>query len=227
MVSNTFILRHAGRGLSLIAGFLFSFTVLNAQAAFIDFDDLTYVPPADGGTHFSDMPITNQYESLGLIIVDGYLRPYGSRPDLDPNFVSGPNYLLGGTTMTFSFVGQLPTFVGMHVFSYRNEAISMVAYNESGDRVASATSSGFGGPDHDIPYVPKEYFTLTSTSGISRIDFWGFFHRSTAANIDDLTFTYAEVPEPPMTTLIGVGLLLVIYRRWKSAITAPALVFGA
>lgn len=218
MASNTFILHHARKVISFIGICLLSFIAMNAQAVFIDFDDLTYVPPADGGTHFSDMPITNQYESLGLIIDGGFLWTYGS--SLDPNFVSGPNYLLGGTAMTFFFVGQLPTFVGMHVFSYRNEAISIVALNASGERVASVTTSGFGGPDHDVPYVPKEYFTLSAASGISRIDFWGFFHRSTAANIDDLTFTYAEVPEPPLGALFCLGLLLAIYRSRRATHTA-------
>jgi hypothetical protein len=119
--------------------------------------------------------------------------------------------------MTFSFIGQLPAYVGMHVSSYRNEAIFMQAFGAAGDLVASARSSGFAGPFDDIPYVPKEYITLTSPAGISRIDFWGFFNRSTSAGIDDLTFTLAEVPEPPMNILIALGLLLVIYRRWNSA----------
>lgn len=220
MASNTFILHQARRGLSFIGSCLLSFVALNAQAAFIDFDDLTYVPEYEEWPHFSDTPVTNQYESLGLLVSDGYLMPYGSDPDSDPNFVSGPNYLLGGTTMTFSFIGQLPTYVGMHVSSYRNEAIFMQAFGESGDLVASARTSGFGGPFDDIPYVPREYITLTSPEGISRIDFWGFFNRNTSAGVDDLTFTFAEVPEPPMNILIGLGLLLVIYRRWKSTTLA-------
>lgn len=201
---------------TLAATFLLSTIAINAQAVFIDFDDLTFVPHHTEMPSFSDTPITDQYLSLGLAVDDGYLLPYNffnnPDPEIDPWVISGPNYLLGGNTLNFNFVGaDLPTYVGMYVGSGNGETIFLEAYGISG-LLFSTHTAGDGGP-YSAPYTHKQYVSFASTEGIQRIQMWGFHNGRVSAMVDDLTFTYAAVPEPSSMSLLCLGLFMLIYKR--------------
>ena len=201
------------KGLALSASLFLSLIGNNAHAVFIDFDDLTYVPEYPEWPHFSDTPVTDQYASQGLLVVDGYLSPYSFNPDyVDPNMISGPNYLLGGTSLTLNFLGEkLPTYVGMYVGSTQ-EAIFLEAYGASG-LLGSAHTIGPGMPTWETISVPGQYVSFEFVEGIKSINMWGSRGSRVSANVDDLTFTYADVPEPSSFILICLGVLAIFYKR--------------
>ena len=198
--------------ITFIATFFLSTIAINAQAVFIDFDDLTYIPEYPEWPFFADTPVTDQYLSQGLLVAEGFLYPYAS--ETDPNFISGPNYLLGGTSLGLNFVGEnLPTYVGMYVES-AGEAIFLEAYGTSG-LLFSTYTAGDGGPFFSAPYTPKQYISFESVEGIKSIQMSGFYGSRTSAHIDDLTFTYADVPEPSTFMLLLLGIAVLIYRGIK------------
>lgn len=192
---------------------LLSSFALKAHAALINFDDLTYVPEYPEWPFFADTPVTDQYASQGLLVSDGYLLPYYLDPGSDPDRISGPNYLLAGNIMTLSFMGDLPTYVGMYVGSFSHETIFADAYGPTG-LLASVYTAGDGGPYFSAPYVPRQYLSFESSAGISRIDMSGFYGSRVSAFVDDITFTYASVPEPSSLILFGLGALVLVYRRF-------------
>jgi len=212
MCNNLFVVPAIVKRASLTATFLLSVTALNAQAVLIDFDDLTYVPVDEEFPSFADTPVTDQYASLGLYVADGYLLPYLDSDE--PDFISGPNFLLGGNTLTLWFGGELPTHVGMYVMSPQEDAIFLEAYGTSG-LIATVQTAGYAGPFIDSPYVPKQYVTFDASEGISQIDVRGYYNSRVSAMIDDITLTYAAVPEPSPLALMGIGLAALIYRRRK------------
>jgi|GEM_PF-1189847 len=193
---------------------LFLLTIANnVHAVFIDFDDLTYVPVYPEMPYFADVPITDQYASQGLSVVEGYLSPYSFNPDyVDPDMISGPNYLLGGTSLTLNFLGEkLPTYVGMYVGSAQ-EAIFLEVYGVSG-LLGSARTKGLGPPTWDTPYEPRQYVSFEFAEGIKQIHMWGAFGSRASAMVDDLTFTYADVPEPSPFILMCLGVFAILYKR--------------
>ncbi len=170
-----------------------------AQAVTVTFDDIEYIP----GDCFCDNPVTDQYASQGLLIDDGYLTQY--LPDA-ANAVSSPQYLMGGNILQLSFVGSLPTFVGMYVSSFFGESIYLNAFDAVG-QVTEAKTSGWTGPDDDTPYQPNQYISFSSPLGFTGISIEGFYNMRVSAAIDDLTFEYAAVPEPSSLFLLGASLL--------------------
>jgi hypothetical protein len=197
--------------------FLFTFS-LSAHAVLINFDDLTYVPVDPEDPSFDDFPLDNQYLSQGLSISNAFLLPYDMDSGSDPDRISGPNYLLAGAAgddMTLSFVGRLPTHVGMYVGAFSHEMIFTDAYGPAG-LIASLHTAGDGGPFNDqSPYIPKQYLTFESAGGISRIDLSGWYGSRVSGFVDDITYTYADVPEPSPLVLLGLGVLALTYRRVK------------
>lgn len=186
----------------------------NVHAVFIDFDDLVYVPEYPEWPHFADTPVTDQYASQGLLIDGGYLLPYYQSPEgeLEPNAISGPNYLIGGNWLDLNFVGdKLPTYVGMYVGS-AYEAIFLEAYGASG-LLGSTYTKGSAPPTWDAPYEPRQYVSFEFAEGIKQIQMWGAFGSRTSAHVDDLTFTYAHVPEPSSFILMCVGVFAIFYKR--------------
>lgn len=202
--------------LALITSLFLSVVAIHAQAVFIDFDDLTYVPQYNEMPHFADTPLSDQYLSQGLLISDGFLLPYNMfdpEAPLGPEAISGPNYLLGANTLDLYFVGEnLPTFVGMYVGSGNGETIFLEAYDVSG-LLFSAYTAGDGGPAYSAPYTHKQYVSFESKAGIERIQMWGFYGSRVSAMVDDLTFTYADVPEPFSLLLLCAGIFAFIYKR--------------
>lgn len=203
----------------LVALVLSSFLAVNAHAVLINFDDLTYVPVDPEDPFFADVPLDTQYLSQGLSISNAYLTTYDSADD--PDFISGPNRMLaggGGEYMTLSFVGALPTFVGMYVAPFSGEMLFLDAYGPGG-LLASIHTIGDGGPfNPSAPYVPRQYVTFESAMGISSIDMSAFYSTRLTGYVDDITYTYADVPEPSSLLLFGLGALALGYRRYKGSV---------
>lgn len=190
----------------LLAPMAYGFTLFLyagiSHATLINFDDLYY---DEEHPEFWGNPISDQYASKGLIIEDGYLMQYWAGSE---DIISSPNYLLAGLSMSFNFVGDLPTYVSMYVNSFRQEAIYFEAFGASGFLEVKKTK-GFAGPDDDIPYEPKQFISFTAAEGIKSITVSGFYGRSTAGEIDNLMYKYS-LPEPSSVILLAVGLFSII-----------------
>lgn len=189
---------------------LLSLFPISAKAVVIDFDDLVYVPtwPED---FFGDHALTDEYQDQGLLIRGGFLAEWheGTGPS-----ASEPNYLSAGHDLRFTFIGELPTFVSMHVSASFGQAVFLSAYSSSG-LIASHTTDGWKGFDTDPLYVPNQLVSFSANEGISEISVGDFYGQRTGAMIDDLTFTYsAQVPEPSSVFLFGLGLLAIFGRAY-------------
>lgn len=173
------------------------------QAVVIDFDDLTYVPIDPEFPSFGDFPLDNQYQSQGLLISNAYLLPYAEGDAI----ISGVNYLLAGasgSSMTLSFVGNLPTYVGMYL---GGDPLGVLYTNVYGP-------SGFFA-SHEKEDSGWEYVFFESATGIAQIEISASQqHRVSGAIIDDLTYTYASVPEPSSFMLWAFAIIVVFRRRF-------------
>ncbi|PUA30620.1 MAG: hypothetical protein B0W54_09155 [Cellvibrio sp. 79] len=172
------------------------------QAVVIDFDDLTYVPIDPEFPSFGDFPLDNQYQSQGLLISNAYLLPYAEGDDI----ISGKNYLLAGasgSSMTLSFIGALPTYVGMYL---GGDPLGVLYTNVYGP-------AGFFA-SHEKEDSGWEYVFFESATGIAQIEISASQqHRVSGAVIDDLTYTYASVPEPSSFMLWAFAIIGLFCRR--------------
>lgn len=176
------------------------------NAVVINFDDLVWTPldpPC-----LCDQPLTNEYESQGLIIDGGYLMAYDPNDD---NVISPDNYLLGSDYLRLDFVGTLPTFISMIVNSFHEEAIYFTVYGQEG-LIEQQQTDGYAGPV-STPYRPNQQMTFTHAQGIASIAIHGFYNMRTSAKIDDLTLEYADIPAPSTLFLLLSGLLAMIWMR--------------
>ena len=189
---------------------------LPTYAVVINFDDLTLVPSDPEFPCFCDYPLTNEYESQGLIIDGGFLAEYWEGHE---NVVSGSNYLLGSIYLQLNFVGTLPTFVSLIVSAAHEEAIFFDVFGAAG-LIDEQQTSGYAGPYNDTPYTPNQLMTFTSAEGISSIVIEGFYNLRTSAMIDDLTYEYTSVPAPSPLILLGLGLLGLAWRKRVGTTTA-------
>lgn len=173
-----------------------------AQAVLIDFDDLTYVPEDPLFASFSDFPLHDEYRSQGLLISNAFLLPYAEGDDL----ISWENYLLAGAagnSMTLSFVGDLPISVGMYLGGTPLGVLYTNVYASSG--VVASHEKREGG---------WEYVFFESSAGISQIEMFASQQtRVSGAKIDDLTYTYASVPEPSSLILWAFAIIVLLHRR--------------
>lgn len=186
---------------------------LNAHAVVINFDDLTLVSDPVMPC-FCDHPLTDEYLAQGLRISEGFL---GSYYPSDSHIVSSPNYLLGGQSLSLSFVGELPTFVSMYVTAPRQDAAYITASGPGGWSEEKQTP-GWAGPFLSTPWEPKQFISFESATGIARIDFWSWYYTRTSVDVDDLTYEYASVPEPSSLALLVMSLLgVVCFRKMKAA----------
>ena len=186
---------------SIIVSLFFAVGHSVANATVINFDDLYYDPEHP---EFYGNPVNDQYISKGLVIDGGFLQQYW--PDSD-EIISSPNYLLAGLGMRMTFLGEAPTFVSLYVSAWRQEAIFFDVYSDAG-LILSKKSKGYSWPDEGAVYEPNQFMSFASAEGIRSINVYGFYGRSTAGEIDDLTFTYG-VPEPSSLVLLGLGLLMM------------------
>lgn len=186
---------------AIILAVIFS---VSAHAVVINFDDLTFVPLDPESPSFGDHPLGNQYQSQGLLIDNAYLLPYGT----DEEIISGTNYLLAGasgSSMTFSFVGELPTYVAMYIGGNPVGVLHTNAYGPSGFFAS-----------HQKESDDWEYVTFESATGISQIEMWATQqHRVSGAKVDDITFAYASVPEPSSFILWVLAFFVLFCRRIK------------
>jgi hypothetical protein len=203
------------RSLALTTFFL-SLALLSetANATFINFDDLEYTIDEYGdGNLLEDHPVTDEYLSKGLLITGGYLW----HDEYSPYISSSPNVLIGSDGFTLNFVEELPTFVSMRTNFVGENAPGLLAiffdvYGPSGLLFQTHSSGDTGSPDM-INTIPNELISFNSPTGISRITMSNYQHRRIAGAIDDLTFEYADVPEPSGLILFGMGLLIFAFRK--------------
>lgn len=176
------------------------FTMGNAQAITIDFDELDL---AD----FSDLeagmriPLSNEYEAKGVIFTGAaYLLNYSTKSA--PNYINGPGFGI-------HFLNILPTHVSMYVGSTVDYKVRIRAIGGSG-YVEDKTTDGYVHGMHleeSTPYRPNQFVSFYVPEGISHIEFGG----QADAYLDDLSFTVTE----PATWILFVfsGLILLLRRR--------------
>ena len=174
----------------------------SAHAVVINFDDLTFVPLDPESPSFGDHPLGDEYASQGLWISNAYLLPYTA----DEKIISGSNYLFAGasgSSMSLLFFGELPTYVAMYIGGNPVGTLHTNAYGPSGI-IAS----------HEKEDDNWEYVTFESATGIAEIEMWSTQqHRVSGAKIDDITYTYASVPEPSSLGLLLLAALALFNRR--------------
>ena len=191
---------------------LFMMLSSSANAVVINFDELDQSLYLRPGEDEAIAPLTNEYESLGMVFVDSaYLVTYQEwgTPVSLPNYVAGPGFGI-------KFVGsELPTYVSFYLGSDSHAAVEIDVTGPN-YRSSVVSSGGIHGMTDYLgtPYIPNEVFSFYSPTGISLIDFSG----QSGNYIDNITYTYAKdvvVPEPSALILFGFGLLGLISSRFK------------
>lgn len=195
----------AVRLLSLTAAAL---TALPSRAELINFDDIVRVP-VDGC--FCDHPLTNEYESRGLVIGNGYLVD-GVTGDGAGAGVTSPNALQGGDTLELYFVGKKPTYVEMYVSAALEQAVFLDIFDDSG-LLFSRKTNGYAG-DENYTYADNQLVKLFSPDGISHISMFAYYNLRTSALIDNLCYEY-DVPEPNTVFLMLSALGMILLKQRK------------
>lgn len=192
----------------LAAALLAMAPVAKATATLITFDDLVRPPGPD-------WMVTDQYQPLGLLVQGGGVAHYP--PDHWDPTVSSP-YAVNdwfGPGLTLSFVGVLPSFVSLYVSNYKDGSVYLQAGGPGGF-AANAVTKGDNPPDYIPEYVPKQFVSFSSTTGISTISLRGTFDSRGEIVIDNLFFGAAPpVPEPSTYLMLGAGLLMLAASRKK------------
>ena len=179
-----------------------------ASAVTIDFDDIVRVP-VDGC--FCDHPLTNEYESRGLVIGNGYLVD-GVTGDGASGGMTAPNALQGGDTLELYFVGKKPTYVEMYVSAAFEQAVFLDIFGDSG-LLFSRRTNGYAG-NENYTYTDNQLVKLFSPDGISHISLFAYYNLRTSALIDNLRYEY-DVPEPNTTFLMLTALGALLLQRRK------------
>jgi hypothetical protein len=184
----------------------------SAQAAFITFDELPWVPIDS----WSDYPVTTQYASLGVTFESGFLAQtyYSGTPPAHLN-----QYLLGGNSMQVSFSGTLPRYVNFNMSSPYGEVSEsyVTAFDANHNVVAQGRTGGYypdGSQDppwrQDLPYKENRPIFLSSSSGIAMLQFGDAYGSRLSSSIDNLYFgSVPAIPEPATIALLGAGLAVL------------------
>jgi hypothetical protein len=171
----------------------------NTSATIINFDDLNPVYD-EIYPCWCDNPLSDQYLSKGLRIWGAWVNGENSH-----------NNMLTSNWTSLEFVGELPTFFSMNINSVHDDAVSISIYGPNG-LISDEHTSGWSGPDEEyIPVIPNEFFSFSTTEGISSILIQGYYGLRTGAEIDNLNFTYSSVPEPSPIVLLSLGLFALLF----------------
>lgn len=176
------------------------FSMGNAQAITIDFDDLepgSFLP----GDYFN--PPINKLESLGIAI-EGYVQP------LAISTKSAPNILWGSVGFSIYFIDTLPTYVSMYVGSLLEYKVGIRAQGANGYFEDWTTDGEVRGMNWEssTPYRPDQFVSFYIPEGITSINIGG----QADSYIDDLTFG-VSVSEPGIFLLFSLGLLMTYLHR--------------
>lgn len=193
---------------SLLIPFLISSS--NANAVFIDFDDII---PYESNDPFCEVncmhELSNEYQSKGLIFHGGTLRG-GTLPDgTQKNGVRGFNQI------DFEFTGSLPNFLSFNHHSGAGVESSYIdIYGENGVYLFTHFSSGWrGDEDLSTPYIPNELVAIYSTEKIKSVSIYSFFGLRTGPYIDNLTFEVRNLPEPSPLILFLLSITGIFLRK--------------
>lgn len=176
------------------------FSVGNAQAVTIDFDDLNY-DDFIGSEDEWQTPLSDEYESLGVIFSSSaYLSRYSTR---SLNSITGPGF-------SFFFVHELPTYVSMYVSALDQYKVGLRAFGPDGYFEDKLTDGGVRGAswESSTPYRDNQFVSFFMPGGISSI----YINSQGAPYIDDLSFR-TSVPEPGGMALILLGVFTVYLQR--------------
>lgn len=187
------------RTLKLTVAMLFSLFSINTYAVFIDFNDLDPVY-GDECPCWDDNDLTDQYIDKGLLVHGSWVNGGG-----------GENVMTTSNWGALEFIGNFPTFVSMYVSSVYGDAIFFEIFTTSDESFTIHTSGAIGA--EGTPAIPNEFIKISSEQGIRFIGIAGAYNMRMGAQIDNLTFTYASVPEPATAILILMGLILIGTRR--------------
>lgn len=190
------------KNIHFIAAIVFSLLLpTTAAATVIDFDDLDPVYNEEFPC-WCDNPLSDQYLDQGLLIHNAWV--VGAKPN---------NSMLTSNWAGLEFVGELPTFLSLNITSHYGDAIYLDFYGESGYLHTITTSGWQGYEDISTPVIPNEFISFSSDIGIKSVSIYGFYNMRIGANIDNITFTHAAVPEPSSIAFMSLGLLGLLLRR--------------
>lgn len=192
----------------------------NANAVFIDFDDIVAPPSEPFSGCFCGHILSNEYESQGLIFNgDSSWLTGGTLPDgTNRNVVHGINGIALG------FVGTLPNFVSFNIDSpLEAESSYMEVYGVNGYLFTHISSGWRGTEENSTPYIPGELVSINAAEGITGMYIYSFFGLRTGPHIDNLTFESRAVPEPPLFLLLAMGFAGIFLQRMKINIRSRPL----
>ena len=175
------------------------FSIGNAHAITIDFNDLN---PADFYNEGEwATPLTNQYESLGVIFEGGAY--VGGTPGEFSNILTGPGF-------GFYFIHDLPTYVSMYVGSADQLKVGVRIYGLNGHIETKITDGWVRGMEWEqsTPYRDNQFVSFFAEEGISFV----YVASQQTAYMDNLSFAVV-VPEPGVLILFGLGLLMIYMHR--------------
>jgi|GEM_PF-6080680 len=177
-----------------------------------------------GEDAFEPVPVIRQYQHLGVIF-GGYYTPEIAYPEANsvpegPVVVINPDSAVSGQKILrsyddprglgFQFIGdKLPNYVSFYLSAVTNVAtVSSFGPDEVIEELAlgyeldsEGRFLGYTGEELDRQKIELYGDAIR---GVAISTFFG--HRSTPVWIDDLTFTYASVPEPASLGLLAAGI---------------------
>ena len=170
------------------------FTVGNAHAVTIDFDD---IDPFELNGDEGYLPLTNQYESLGVIFESSA-------------YFSRQGKMLDGPGFGFRFVHELPTYVSMYVGSADQLKVGVSFYDLNGYIDTVVTDGWVRGMNEELstPYRDNQFVSFYAPQGISYVH----VASQQTAYMDNLSFS-VNVPEPSSFLLLFLGILITYLHR--------------
>lgn len=173
----------------------------NAQATFIDFNDLNPVYDEQFPC-WCDNPLSDEYLDKGMQIYGAWV-----------NGENGQNVMLTSNWASIKFVDSLPNFISMNVTSHYGDSIFLQFFGVNGFLFSHSTSGWQGWEENSTPVIPNEFVSFNASEGIEYVTIHGFYNMRIGAAIDNLTFENRMVPEPSMLLLLLSGLIGLHWKR--------------